>query len=816
MNEKTWVVGEFVETVQLQVVCQTLINRLSGSATEIHMEHLETYGDIDSALQVFYEDSIREAVERTKARGITEGFLRTWFEKKLITPAETRGLAYRGATHTDGLINEAVDVLDRAHIIREERRGGGRWYELSHDRFIYPIKDSNKNWLLQYSSAATTREWLEAKAAYWAETHDDEDLLDQSQLPESMRWLKSPEAAELGYDPAVSNLVQASRTYLKNKEDQRRLEFENAIRRAKSKRRFRRMSYALGVVCIIAVAAVVVAAVYAVKAQRLNAQGVRLTDIARAALQTSADAQRTANKAQRDANSAAADAKRLQGEADRNSATANTALQLAHVASAKAAGEKRRADDRAKEVEEARRINTLSREAFVLSRRSESKEDAIEKFRQAIKFYNRIGDREAEAGTNVNIGEIYKDLRGIDRAEEFFNKAADIYRGARPDRIKEAGTLGSIGLIYASSSQDPDNDDDEENLERGKEKFIRALTIYRREKDSFGEAATLINLGDIHLKLGDKTDARLALTYYAQAFDIYERIGKENDGASQAKSVRARAALIINLADHVQELFSDEASTEELAIMHKFYFEAAGRDYEALKDDKGRAIASAKLAALNEQMFKQEKDEKKRKEYEQAVSEKYNQEADIYGQLGDSTGRASAYIKLGNFYAASSDKKEELKAAEPFDRALSIYKAAGDRAGLISAYNRIGDFYETLDASKAVEAYAQAIKLYEELGNSSGLADTHIKIGKLYHDQKDELKANQAFTQALELYPDDPKTRADRIAEIGGFYFDVFENDHDKENSIRDLEWFAQAAEIYRTTGINDLESSMYGSAANV
>src|SRR5258706_16213269 len=82
--------------------------------------------------------------------------------------------------------------------------------------------------------------------------------------------------------------------------------------------------------------------------------------------------------------------------------------------------------------------------------------------------------------------------------------------------------------------------------------------------------------------------------------------------------------------------------------------------------------------------------------------------------------------------------------------------------------------------------------------------------------KKDELKANQAFTRALEPYPDEPKTRADRIAEIGGFYFDVFEEDHDKDNSIRALEWFAQAAEIYRTTGIKDLESSMYGSAANV
>src|SRR5689334_4530960 len=41
MSDKTWITGEFVETVQLQVVCQTLINKLAPDATEISMEHLE-------------------------------------------------------------------------------------------------------------------------------------------------------------------------------------------------------------------------------------------------------------------------------------------------------------------------------------------------------------------------------------------------------------------------------------------------------------------------------------------------------------------------------------------------------------------------------------------------------------------------------------------------------------------------------------------------------------------------------------------------------------------------------------------------------
>jgi hypothetical protein len=38
------------------------------------------------------------------------------------------------------------DVLDNMHLIRSEWRDGARWYELTHDRLIKPIKDSNRAW----------------------------------------------------------------------------------------------------------------------------------------------------------------------------------------------------------------------------------------------------------------------------------------------------------------------------------------------------------------------------------------------------------------------------------------------------------------------------------------------------------------------------------------------------------------------------------------------------------------------------------------------------------------------------------------------
>jgi tetratricopeptide (TPR) repeat protein len=137
------VAGEFVEPVQLQVVCQGLWRDLPPEVTKITQDHLQAFGDVNQALSGFYERSIKGA---TQEPGIKMGDLREWFEHTLITPAGTRGTVYRGQEETGGIPNVAVDVLESLHLIRGEWRAGARWYELTHDRFIEPIQESNKVW----------------------------------------------------------------------------------------------------------------------------------------------------------------------------------------------------------------------------------------------------------------------------------------------------------------------------------------------------------------------------------------------------------------------------------------------------------------------------------------------------------------------------------------------------------------------------------------------------------------------------------------------------------------------------------------------
>ncbi len=158
-GEAVEVVGEYVEPVQLQVVCRNLWTSLPSDVQEISSEHLKIYGDVDQALQHFYESCLAEAKVSLDANELT---LRQWFEQQLITPAGTRGIVFRDARRTADLPNPVVDLLENQHLIRGEWRAGSRWYELTHDRFIEPIQRANECWRVR--RRARRNRWVMAGA----------------------------------------------------------------------------------------------------------------------------------------------------------------------------------------------------------------------------------------------------------------------------------------------------------------------------------------------------------------------------------------------------------------------------------------------------------------------------------------------------------------------------------------------------------------------------------------------------------------------------------------------------------------------------
>lgn len=132
--------GEFVEPVQLQVVCRTLWSELGPDVRRIDRAHLAALGSVDESLMRYYDQAIAASVARS---GVAEHRLRDQLESAFITPAGTRATMFAGTNAPSAVPQGALQELRDRHLVRGEWRAGGQWIKLAHDRLIEPIRASN-------------------------------------------------------------------------------------------------------------------------------------------------------------------------------------------------------------------------------------------------------------------------------------------------------------------------------------------------------------------------------------------------------------------------------------------------------------------------------------------------------------------------------------------------------------------------------------------------------------------------------------------------------------------------------------------------
>ncbi|HLK91079.1 MAG TPA: tetratricopeptide repeat protein [Polyangia bacterium] len=132
--------GELVEPLHLQIQANQIWRSKSNPRASAKPQPVEP---IDRALRRVYERAIARASGLNVWR---QRRLRRWFSKVLITPAGTRGMAFVDDQKTKGVSSRALALLAGEGVIRSERRSNATWCELAHDRFIEPVRESNREW----------------------------------------------------------------------------------------------------------------------------------------------------------------------------------------------------------------------------------------------------------------------------------------------------------------------------------------------------------------------------------------------------------------------------------------------------------------------------------------------------------------------------------------------------------------------------------------------------------------------------------------------------------------------------------------------
>ncbi|MBK6794524.1 MAG: hypothetical protein IPG80_18730 [Anaerolineales bacterium] len=215
--------GQYVEPVQLQVVCFSLWQNLPPNGTQITGNDLLEVGDVNQSLEVFYNGRVSAVA---KEKNFPERLIREWFDNELITANKTRNMILQETGSSAGLNNEVIRAL-QGDLVRGELRAGQIWYELSHDRLIEPVKTSNRKWFEQNLSVFQQRVLL------WGQQGRSEGVL-----------LNEQELAQAEKEAAALNLTTEEQEFLEQSSKQ--------VRRRKRDQMQRRMIFVGFVAAIIA------------------------------------------------------------------------------------------------------------------------------------------------------------------------------------------------------------------------------------------------------------------------------------------------------------------------------------------------------------------------------------------------------------------------------------------------------------------------------------------------------------------------------------------------------------------------------------
>ena len=237
--------GQYVEPVQLQVVCYRLWENRDSDSPQVGESDVKAIGTVDTALADYYADQVTAVSQTTK---VSERLIREWFDRQLITGQGIRSQVLMEPEKSGGLDNQAIRLLENAHLVRAEKRGGATWFELAHDRLIEPVRRDNAIWLLKHLSL------LQRSADIWQrDERPDRLLLRDKDLEQAETWAAEHDAELL---PVEREFLEASQEICAREERERTLaqqaiQLEAEKKRAELQARLTRIISGVGALAVV-------------------------------------------------------------------------------------------------------------------------------------------------------------------------------------------------------------------------------------------------------------------------------------------------------------------------------------------------------------------------------------------------------------------------------------------------------------------------------------------------------------------------------------------------------------------------------------
>ncbi len=314
----------------------------------------------------------------------------------------------------------------------------------------------------------------------------------------------------------------------------------------------------------------------------------------------------------------------------------------------------------------------LTQEALQLFKQG-SKESLLaarKKFEAALVLWEKLEDKQSQAGTLSGIGRIYSDLGEKQKALQYYNQALPIFRAVEK-RNGEATTLNNIGKVYSDLGE----------KQKALQYYNQALPLRRAVEDRGGEATTLNNIGKVYSDLGEK---QKALQYYNQALPLYREVG-DRDG---------EATTLGNIGGVYDDLGENQKALQ--------YYNQALPLFRAVENRNGEATTLGNIGGVYDDLGENQK-----------ALQYYNQALPLFSAVGNRNGEA---ITLNNIGFAYDFLGENQKALQYYNQALAILRAVGDRGKEAESLGNLAKLeHEQGNLQASLKHIESAIAIIEEL-----------------------------------------------------------------------------------------------------
>lgn len=374
----------------------------------------------------------------------------------------------------------------------------------------------------------------------------------------------------------------------------------------------------------------------------------------------------------------------------------------------------------------------LFREARALQDKARSNEDlknAVEKYEQALKIFEKVKFDQGISAAANNMGMLYNDWGQYQKALDYWEKALE-FRRKLADVKGQVDTLNHIGHAYIKLSQYP----------KAVEYFEKSLNLSQKARDSRLERWTLKGLGDVCLLRGQYPGA---LEYYEKALELMRKAG-DAEG-------EARLWLVMGW------VYSDWGQNQKA-------LELFDKSLDTAKKIKNIPVEADALNNMGEihRIWG---------EYSKAM-EYYERSLELVRQLNRIPSQGIRLNNLGILYHAWG---QHAHAVEYYEKSLELKRKTGDLEGQARSFYYLGQVYQTWGQfGKALEKFQEGLELYIKIGAplqwpKGMIGDAYLDVGdfakaetlakesnnkglwgRLYYLKSDHAKAKDHYNQLLQ------------------------------------------------------------------